>query len=409
MDGTEKAFRVEGSDFKDGQLLRWNAVSKRFDPAEPDDIVQLANMASAIFRSELSPEKGKALGEGRIDAQTLNPALRMLYNPRARETEMLLSLRTYQRINPGRRKRRLPTHVRSWSERRTMSRVRCTMPPVPEARHEMQLLYWRMFYARVVGIPVGIWQKIRRGYLPVDKETGTWRVNHDFKLLDAVTHPQHFISKQNFMSELFQAFAYPLMQGLGAIFVRELVSVPEQAAIEQEEKASHLITNLLHRISADPATRTELMELLGQPLSAMDTGTAHLFESHIGAPSSKQQIFTRLLHNPVTSPAEAALMLSMTKTLMDLTAKSFGVIRYVDPKEQWFDRGKMLELSDFVGEQLAASGLDKAETLNTEDMIRLGNLVRNQLLQCVDRQKLVGALSETTRRDKVWAQTAGNF
>lgn len=408
MDGAEKAFRLDGRDFADGQLLRWNSVQHRFDVAQPEDIVQLANMAAAVMRSEFSPDKGGALAAGKIDGQTLNPALRMLYNPNGKEPELFLA------PNPSASRpwavKSKPADPRSVLERAKENVTRAVRHASrPEARHEMQLLYWRMFYARVVGIPVGIWQKIRRGYLPVDKETGTWRVNHDFKLLDAITHPQHFISKQNFMSELFQAFAYPLMQGIGAIFVRELVAVPEQAAIEEEGRASQALRGLIHRIADNGATCIELAELLGQPLGVTENSTAHLFEMRANVPSGKQQVFTRLLHDPVSNPAQAALVLSMSKTLMDLTAKSFGVIRYIDPKEQLFDRDKILALSDFVGEQLAASGLNKAEHLPADDIVRFSNLVRDRLLQCIDRQKLVGALSETARRDQVWAETARNL
>ncbi|GEM_PF-5790185 len=411
-----KKCQVEG--LANGQMVQFNKQANRYEAVQPETIVRLANVVSAKFKQEIGSNLER-IKQGSIDKTHYAFVEKALFSQPKENSKAILSP-TFS----GEKRWSAPTkikHERSFFEKIRDSWKHATRP---EAIHEAKLLWSRTSYARFSGIPIGTWQHIRRGYLPVDKETGRWKVNPEASIGEIFTNPGKFISRGSLLSGLWGAIAYPIGEFVATIG-REMSRYKVTDIIADSSHASDTLSELLHkaptlsddwekeyrevtgksaalqqaaendtfkmipRIAMKPAhLRLEhenlLMQQYMEQAGAVALATASQLTSNAKTTTNQS---VKPLENPVTNMAEAHEALAEIKAIMDASRKHLGVLRFVDPNKLVIDGKGLAQLSETIEAQYQAA--DNAGDLNTEEgFTRLSNVIRDEFLAVVDLAKL---------------------
>ena len=415
----DRTCKAEG--FNKGQMVQYNKSSNRFEAVQPETIIRLANVVSKKFKHELGPNVER-IAQGGIDKTHYAFVEKSLFAQEKAEKKDKNTL-----LISGEKRWSAPNKVKH--ERSFFEKVKAMWKHAtrPEAIHEAKLLWSRTTFARVTGIPVTLWQNIRRGFLPFKDGEQIPQWKKDASIKEIFSKPKSFISKGSLLSELWISIAYPIGEFISTIG-REMTRYKVMDTIADSAHASDTMSELLHKaptLSAD--WEKEYREVTGRsaaleqaaekesfkmiPRIAMKP--AHLRLEHENllmqqymeqagsvALASANQLLTnggkapssrnKPLEKPARNLAEAHETLAMIKTIMDSSRQHLGVLRFVDPKQILIDAKGLAQLSDTIEAQYKAA--DKAGDLNTEaGFTRLSNVIRDQFLTVVDMEKLSSA------------------
>lgn len=400
--------------FVKGQIVTYNRESQRYEEIEPETIIRLANVLAAKFRRELG-SNNQLVAEGKVDKTHYAFVEKALFVDRSQKKNTS-GIAVFSDATPW------LTFAKPKQERNVIEKVGAAWKHATraEALHEAKLLWSRTTYARFTGIPISIWQNIRRGYIPVDKETGHWKVDPDASIMEIFTNPGRFISKGSMLSQLWGAVAYPIGEfvstigrEMGRYKVADTIADTSQASdtlgklMQQLPKLSanweveysehtgksaaidHEISKMVPRIAMKPAhLRVEHEnELMQQYMKEAGTvilaTTSRLMMNATGRQISKHC----LLEQPVINLAEAHETLAQIKAIMDASRQHLGVLRFVDPKRIIIDGKGLAHISEVIETQYSAA--NKGGSLHTEKgIIRLANVIRDQFLAVADIEKL---------------------
>ena len=404
--------------FKNGSMVQFNHNSDSYEAVKPETIIRLANVISQKFKQEIGSNIER-VAQGNIDKTHYAFVEQALFtSPKEiKSSTGLTSFSGAERWNASDKLK----YERSSFEKMKAAWKYATRP---EAIHEAKLLWSRTTFARVSGIPVTLWQNIRKGFLPYKegKQIPEWKKNAS--ITDIIQKPGGFISKGSLLSELWISIAYPIGEFVSTIG-REMTRYKVADTIADSDHASDSLDELLHKaptLSKD--WESEYLEQTGKsaalekaaaqesfkmiPRIAMKP--AHLRVEHenllmqqyiqqagnvalasasklMNGSNHKNQNKGSLLEQPATNLVQAHEALASIKSIMDASRQHLGVLRFVDPSKIMIDRKGLAELSETIEAQYQAA--DKAGDLNTEQgFIRLSNVIRDQFLTVADMSKL---------------------
>ena len=417
-----KTVKAEG--FDHGQMVEYNPSSKSYQAVTPETIIRLANVVSTKFQNEIGNNIDR-IQNGKID----------------KSHYAFVEKKLFESPQPDIKKTEKPVYsgVKRWDAPRKAKRERSLGETInaalkhglrPEAFHEASLLWSRTTYARFIGIPVSLWQNIRKGYVTHNKdEDGNYLPKVKKNTIKDIFNSKgkktgSYISRGSILSELYISIAYPLGEFISVIG-REMLRYKVADTIADASHASDTMSELLHkvptlstdwekeyrettgksaaleqaveqetfkmipRIAMKPAhLRLEHENLLMQQYMEQAGSTALASVSQLMAnPRAAPEQKNNLLESPVTNLAEAYEAIATIKATMDASRQHLGVLRFVDQNKVMFDAKGLAQLSETIETQYKAA--DKAGDLNTEQgFIRLSKVIRDEFLAVVSIEKL---------------------
>ncbi|MDG1286337.1 MAG: hypothetical protein P8P30_02095 [Rickettsiales bacterium] len=404
--------------FKAGSMVQFNHDSNRYEAVQPEMIIRLANVVSKKFKQEIGAN-AERISQGAIDKTHYAFVEKSLFSlPKEKKNSIGSPLFSgAERWNSPEKTK----HDRSFFEKLKAAWKHATRP---EAIHEAKLLWSRTTFARVTGIPVTLWQNIRKGFLPYKDGQAIPEYKKNASIKDIIQKPGGFISKGSLLSELWISIAYPIGEFVSTIG-REMTRYKVADAIADSAHASDSLDELLHKAATlSNDWETEYREQTGKSAALEQVAAqesfkmipriamkpAHLRMEHenllmqqymeqagsvalasasqlMNGSNQKKSNKNTLLEQPAKSLVEAHEALATIKTLMDASRQHLGVLRFVDPSKIMIDSKGLAQLSETIEAQYQAA--DKAGDLNTEQgFVRLTNVIRNQFLAVADIEKM---------------------
>ncbi len=399
--------------FTKGAMVEYNQDTKKYESIKPETIIRLANVVSRKFRNEIG-DNTQRIANGTIDRSHYAFVEKSLFSsqdkPKKAATEKIFS--------GEKRWSTSQTHKQSRGFVQVMQE-RLKHAFRSEALHEAKMLWSRTTFNRFTGIPVSLWQNIRKEYIPFKE--GSPKVKQNASLKNIWDNPKGFISKGSLLSELWGAVAYPIAEFISVIG-REMSRYKVVDTIDNAAHASDSLSELLHKaptLSADwekeylshtgksaaleqmaeeesfkmiprIAMKPEhlrldyenlLMNHYMQKAGAVTLATASNLMNKDGVKNSKNP-----LELPVENLVNAHEALATIKTVMDASRQHLGVLRYVAPEKIILDAKALAQLSETIDGQYKSA--ERSRDLNSEKgFIRLSNVIRDEFLAMVDMDK----------------------
>lgn len=405
-----------------GALVEFNPDSKRYEAVRPETIIRLANVVSKKFQQEIGANKER-IAQGTIDKTHYAFVEKSLF-----EVDKRKQRTATERVFSGEKRWNAPRkikHQRSFSENVTAAWKHATRA---ESMHEAKLLWTRTTFARFTGIPVSLWQNIRRGYVTYDKNPDNQMpvVKEDVTLKNIFNSKGKrmgsYISKGSLLSQLWVSVAYPI-GGFVSVIGREMARYKVADTIADSAHASDSLTELLHKTpSLSQDWEAEYLAHTGKSAALEEAADQEVFKmipriamkpAHLRLEHENQLMQQYMqqagsvalasasklmegaqvspveapLKQPATNLAEAHETLAAIKTVMDASRQHLGVLRYVDSSKIMLNSKALAQLSATIEGQYKAA--EEAGDLETQEgYIRLSNVIRDEFIALVDMKKL---------------------
>lgn len=446
------------SDIAAGELVHRDLKTGTVTRASADDIIRLANLGTEKFRSLMTANKFDAITDGRFADRYIDATEKLLFNQTrfaATANEQTGAAQAATTPNTPQEKAKpwntagvaLPTQGNSLAEAAQYA-VR------PEARHQMDKLFWRMLFTRLLYTPINI------------TENMMWKHKiHIDKNAPLPTQMKQFFSSHNVKQSMWQVASFPVAFSYGITALWEfgnyLFSDKHRALEESSVSNQYLSAAIRAGNKADPDAQHQMAEREGTNPALMALQekpefarlpeifakpedkrseqekqlTQHFFtqagdallenanDMLLGKTGKTGDIatqMTQLITQPATDIATATRKLAFAESMLGLNREYAAMLRYFDPKEQLIDSKQLAELSTYIHKQALGAGLvivdpkkpprgntpegvkagdllertadGSLQPASAETLIRFSNVVGDKLLKTIDAKALDKAL-----------------